>query len=193
MTMTYNDAWSTVEGTAVKMCKKYYIHGYEWQDMLQEARMELWDTLQLYDETKGVKLNTFYFIRLRNRMTKILQSTLSKKNYYNVSEYSKLDDENIERFISSDIVDPETALINEQTTKEWFDRFEHLHPHLKEIVGLRMRGLKQQEISDITGYSIGTVNGRLKLLKQFFKSEPSVEEIHAFNDELQSTLDRSKL
>ena len=193
MTLNYEDAWKKVEGTAVSMCQKYYIHGYEWQDMLQEARMELWDTLNFYDDSKGVKLNTFYYSRLRNRFTKILQATLAQKNYYNISEYSKLDDENIERFIPSDIVDPETALINDETTQEWFERFDNLHPHLRHIIDLRMRGYRQQDIADELGQSIGTVNGRFKLLRQFFKSEPSVDEIKSFNDEFQKTLDRGGL
>ena len=191
MTLSYDEAWKQVEGTAISLCQRYYIHGYNWEDMLQEARMELWDTLNLYDNDKGAKLNTFYYSRLRNRMTKILQRTIAQKNYYNIGDYSKLDDENIERFIPSDIVDPETALINDETTQEWFERFEHLHPHLKDIVNLRMQGYKQQQIADELGYSVGSINGRLKLLKKFFELTPSIDEIKAFNEELQATLDRS--
>lgn len=190
--MNYDSAWSSVEKTAFKMCHKYNIFGYEWEDLIQEARMELWETLKIYDETKGAKLNTLYYIRLRNRMTKILQKVSAKKNFYNLKQHSTLYDDDIEKFVPSNILDPETLIIRNETTKEWFEKFEHLHPHLKEILELRMKGLTLKEISDNTAFSFSTVVRRINLIKDFFKSEPSIEEIHAFNDELQSTLDRSK-
>lgn len=191
--LDFNTTWKSVEGTAKKMCGKYRISGYEFEDLMQEAMMVLFETIKLFDESYNVKINTFFYLRLRNRFASLLWKVTAQKNYYNVSEYSKLDDEGIETYLRSSYPNPEENLLREENNTLWRERYKALHPEFKKIIAYQMNGMTRREVSKKLNQSYSTTTGRLHKLRDLMSQNPSVEEIKQFNKSHRMTLKRNGL
>ena len=181
MTLDFNTTWQGVEGTAKQMCSKYHIVGYTFEDKMQEAMMELWDTIQMFDESKGAKLNTFYYIRLRNRFTKVLQKVTRKKNYYNNPNYSVMDEEGILMLIASKYPNPEQNALRMENLKDMTMLVDSIHPHYREIIEYLLQGLERKEIAKKMDLEYATFSNRILDLRKLMKTDLTPKDVRHFN------------
>lgn len=188
--MTFDEAWNSVHGTAINICKRFSIDGYEWDDLIQEARIAVLEALEKFDESRGAVFNTFYYYKLTSRLNVILKATKAQKNYYNVRRYAIDDNTELLNFAPSDILNPEQQLIKEYTTKTVFNNFNLLHDELKNIVIMKMNGMSFMDIAKELGVAHTVVYRKIRLLAELFKKEPTYDEIMEFNKEYESTIKR---
>ena len=181
MTLDFNTTWQSVEGTAKTMCSKYHIVGYTFEDKMQEAMMELWDTMQMFDESKGAKLNTFYYLRLRNRFTKVLHKVTRKKNYYNNPNYSVMDEEGILMLIASKYPNPEQNALRMENLKDMTMLVDSIHPHYREIIEYLLQGLERKEIAKKMDLEYATFSNRILDLRKLMKTNLTPKDIRQFN------------
>ena len=181
MTLDFNTTWKSVEGTAKQMCSKYHIIGYTFEDKMQEAMMELWDTMQMFDDSKGAKLNTFYYLRLRNRFTKVLQKVTRKKNYYNNPNYSVMDEEGIKLLIASNTPNPEQNALRMENLKDMTMLVDSIHPHYREIIEYLLQGLERKEIAKKMDLEYATFSNRILDLRKLMKTDLTPKDVRHFN------------
>ena len=181
MTLDFNTTWQSVEGTAKQMCGRYHIVGYTFEDKMQEAMMELWETMKLFDDSKGAKLNTFYYLRLRNRFTKVLQKVTRKKNYYNNPNYSVMDEEGIKLLIASKYPNPEQNALRMENLKDMTMLVDSIHPHYREIIEYLLQGLERKEIAKKMDLEYATFSNRILDLRRLMKTNLTPKDIRQFN------------
>jgi len=187
----FNMHWEQVAGTAYKFCKKYHISGYNFEDLLQEARMELHSTLVVYDKNKGASLNTYYYHRLRQRLQNLLNMAKAKKNKYNHFEHASFNDELITSLVSDDTESPEQLVLKQEREKELVDMVNAVHPLLRDIIILRFQGHTNAYIAQKYEVSTQTIVTRFRLVRNFLKTRPSIDEIKSFNDEYEQRLKKA--
>lgn len=184
--------WEQVAGTAYNFCNKYHISGYNFDDLLQEARMELYSTLAVYDKSKGASLNTYYYHRLRQRLQNLLNMAKAKKNKYNHFEHASFNDELITALVDdTGNENPEQWVLRKEREKELVDIVNALHPLLRDIVILRFQKYENKYIAEKYNVSVQTIVTRFRLVRNLLKSRPSINEIKAFNEEYQERLRKS--
>lgn len=163
--LDFERVWGEVEKTAHMMIRKFRIYGHEYDDLLQEARIECWKSWQDFDETHKVKFNTYFFVRLKNRFRKLYQLANRKRDYYNQHRNSKLNDHYIETFIESHYKDPEQTMIEEDLVNTLEANIKLLPHHLKRLVNLKIKGYKNNQIAERLGVSPTTIATWLKLVR----------------------------
>lgn len=193
MTLTDKDFlkhWKEVEGTAHKFCRKYHISGFDYEDLVQEAKMELYNTLQVYDKAKGASINTYFYHRLRQRFQNLLNMAKAKKNKYNHFEHASFNDDLIDVLVVDVRENPEELLLRNEREKELYDMVNALHFVLRDQIILKFKGYKHAEIAEKYGISKQAVVDRFKLIRNFLKTNPSMKEIEAFNIEYEGRMQR---
>jgi len=181
--------WEQVAGTAYNFCKRYHISGYNFDDLLQEARMELHSTLAIYDKSKGASLNTYYYHRLRQRLQNLLNMARAKKNKYNHFEHASFNDDLITALVDdTGNENPEQWVLRKEREKELVDIVNALHPLLRDIIILRFQGYDNEYISKQYDVSKQTIVIRFSLIRKFMATRPSFNEIKAFNEEFEKRL-----
>lgn len=186
----FNKYWKQVEGTAHKFCRKYHISGFTYEDLVQEARMELHSTLLLFDESKGASLNTYFYHRLRQRLQNLLNMTKAKKNKYNHFEHASYNDDLIKVLVSDDRSTPEEYVLRQEREKELYDLVNSLHPILRDHIILRFKGYNNNYIAKKYGVTPQAVVQRFGLIRNFLKTRPSKKEIEAFNIEYERRMSK---
>lgn len=165
--LEFERVWGEVENTAHMMIWNFdNIYGYEYEDLLQEARIECWKALKDFDATKGVKFNTYFFVRLKNRYRKLYQSANRKKDYYNQHRNSKLNDDLISKMIKSEYKTPEQIAIEEEEINTLEACIKRLPYPLKRMVNLKRKGYESKEIARRLGVSVTVIYSRLRDVKE---------------------------
>jgi len=161
--LDFERVWGNVEKTAHMMIRKFSnIYGYEYDDLLQEARIECWKALNDYDESQSVKFNTYFFVRLKNRYRKLYQESIRKKEYYNQHRNSKLNDDFIDKFIQSSQKNPLDLIIEEEEVNIIEECIKKLPYPLKRMINLKRKGYETQEIARRLGVSNTVIYSRLR-------------------------------
>jgi RNA polymerase sigma factor (sigma-70 family) len=164
--LDFERVWGEVEKTAHMMIRKFPIYGHEYDDLLQEARIECWKAFEDFDEKHNVKFNTYFFVRLKNRFRKLYQIANRKKEYYNQSRNSKLSDDFIEKFIESNYKTPEQLVIEEESARILKANINLLPYQLKRMVNLKIKGYETKVIAERFGVSSTTISTRLKTVRE---------------------------
>jgi RNA polymerase sigma factor (sigma-70 family) len=61
------------------IASRYWIPGYELDDLKQELRLELWKKIKMFDHTKEIRLRTWANTVMRNHMRRLLRDANAKK------------------------------------------------------------------------------------------------------------------
>lgn len=186
----FNNYWKQVEGTAHKFCRKYHISGFAYEDLVQEARMELHSTLLVFDENKGASLNTYFYHRLRQRLQNLLNMAKAKKNKYNHFEHASYGDDLIKVLVNDGRESPEDVVLRQEREKELYDLVHSLHPILRDDIIAKIKGKTNKEIADKQGLSPQAILQRFKLIHNFLKTRPNKKEIEAFNAEYERRMSK---
>lgn len=191
--MTFEEAWDEVKVNAIYVCKKFRIDNYDFDDLMQEARMEVMNALKLYDESRGMLFKNYYTLKLRSKFNVLINKEATKKNYYNVRNNSVLkDDEDFYAYVSTDMPNPEELVLKQEAQKEAYDTLQVLHPELRKILILKTLGYNAREIAEQLNFTSNLVYHRFRLIEKLFKKKPSFEEIEEFNKEYDRILEKRK-
>lgn len=178
--LDFERVWGQVEKTAHMMIRKFRnIYGYEYDDLLQEARIECWKAMNDYDENQKVKFNTYFFVRLKNRFRKLYQDSIRKKDYYNQHRNSKLTDDLIDKLIQSDYQTPEQIMVEEEEVNIIEECIKRLPYPLKRMVNLKRKGYESHEIARRLGVSTTVIYSRLREVRKVLE-RGDVEHVKRF-------------
>lgn len=72
-------AMSVLEHDIDWIASRYWIPGYDIDDLKQELRLELWRKIKLFDHTKEIKLRSWANTVMRNHMRRLLRDANRKK------------------------------------------------------------------------------------------------------------------
>jgi RNA polymerase sigma factor (sigma-70 family) len=61
------------------IASRYFIPGYELDDLKQELRLELWKKAKKFDHTKNVRLRTWANTVMRNKLRNLLRDATTQK------------------------------------------------------------------------------------------------------------------
>lgn len=186
----FNQYWEQVEGTAHKFCRKYYISGFAYDDLVQEARMELYSTLLAYDASKGASLNTYFYHRLRQRLQNLLNMAKAKKNKYNHFEHASYGDELINVLVNDNRLNPEELVLKQEREKELYDLVNSLHPIVRDDIISKFKGKNNTEIAENYGVTPQAIVQRFNTIYNFLKTRPNKKEIEAFNIEYERRMSK---
>ena len=85
---TYSErALTNLEPSIHFWCQRYYIKGYEIEDLEQEIRLHLWKKLRNFDHNNGVLIYTWGNQVIKNRLKDLLRHENRKKRRHNDSLY----------------------------------------------------------------------------------------------------------
>lgn len=160
--MNYEKMVTDNLGLAHMMVRKYPLpRGYDYEDMYQEACIELFKASKEYDESKGFKFSTIATTCMANRFNKILRDqNAAKRTGTCISMHTQtVDDMELMDLLSDDsVMDPVDEAIASET-------LEILMEEEETIVRLRMGGMSQEDIGKEIGYSQVHVYRKLRKLK----------------------------
>lgn len=162
--------WKSIEGTAHLLIRKYRIFGYEYEDMLQVARMVLFDALKEWDIDKGSKLNSYYYRKLEWKFQHMLARAHAKRNFYNYMQNAAFDGDLLLQIVEVNGMTPEEKTLSEEKQKSIVT---FIHKHLTEeekiILNLKYHGHKNKEIGQIMQYTASNVYLKIKNIRKKFK------------------------
>ena len=168
------EKWSEVKKVANAMCNKFHIDGMDKDDLMQEARLEVINTMKSYDESKGASFKTYYFYKLRSRLQVILSHVKTQKNYFNVKQYAANNDiggegeEDIFHYIASKDLNPEQKAIKDENMEYVYSKLSKLNKEFRIIVKLRSQGVSANEIGKKLGINFQQVFVRMRVIKDLF-------------------------
>lgn len=85
---TYSErALANLEPSVHFWCQRYYIKGYELEDLEQEVRLHLWRKLRNFDPNNGVLIYTWGNWVIKNRLKDLLKHENRKKRRHDDSFY----------------------------------------------------------------------------------------------------------
>jgi len=143
----FERVWASVEKTAHLLIRKFKVYGFEYEDLLQEARIECWKALQDFDESQNVKFNTYFFVRFKNRLRTLYQLASRKKEYYNQHRNSKLTDDLISAMIRSDTKDPLHEAMHQEQLEILQSNIKLLPKKIQRILELKSQGFEVSQIA----------------------------------------------
>jgi RNA polymerase sigma factor (sigma-70 family) len=179
--LSFERVWVDVEKTAHLMIRRFRIYGYEYEDLLQEARIECWKALEDFDPNQNVKFNTYFFVRLKNRFRKLYQDANRKKDYYNQHRNSKLNDDLILKFIESNTKNPYEKVIEEENLKQLNEMISLFPKKIIRILQLKVEGFNSLQIGKKVTLSKVTVNKILKKARELLE-EGDPDKIIAYGE-----------
>jgi RNA polymerase sigma factor (sigma-70 family) len=143
----FERVWASVEKTAHLLIHKFKVYGFEYEDLLQEGRIECWKALQDFDDSQGVKFNTYFFVRFKNRLRTLYQLASRKKEYYNQHRNSKLTDDLISAMIRSDTKDPLHEAMHQEQLEILQSNIKLLPKKIQRILELKSQGFEVSQIA----------------------------------------------
>lgn len=61
------------------VASRYFVPGYDLDDLKQELRLELWNKIKRFDHTKEIRLRTWANTVMRNHLRRLLRDATTKK------------------------------------------------------------------------------------------------------------------
>lgn len=61
------------------VASRYWIDGYNKDDLKQELRLKLWESIKMFDHTKEVRLRAWANTVMRNHLRRLLRDSTTKK------------------------------------------------------------------------------------------------------------------
>jgi len=153
-----------VKNIASKYYQKVMNKGVEFQDLIQEGNIGLFNAINGYN----AKFNTLFYsyacLCIERRLTVFCRGLCSKKSeILNNCYYS---DDLFANYISNGISDQD-KYIDERFRQEEFIRYKNYFNILdSSIFQLRYNGFTYKEISELLDISISTVDGRLSKIRR---------------------------
>ncbi len=168
--LDFERVWASVEKTAHLLIRRFKIYGFEYEDLLQEGRIECWKSIKDFDESHNVKFNTYFFARFKNRLRKLYQDANRKKDYYNQHRNSKLTDDMISRVIKSDMKDPLYEAVNQEQLELLIENIKLLPKSVQRILELKSQGWEVSQISRKVVLSKVSIHKLLKTVQELLKT-----------------------
>lgn len=169
---TDNSALETLlasyDGYISKLVSGFTITGYQWDDLMQEARSAFCSAVKAYRLTSGVKFSTYAAVCINNRLGDLLKGSLADKRAWTVMS---IDDEDVNLELASDELGPEEKFIEEEMREEFFDVVkEALTDFEYKVTQLFLEGYKYKDIAhaleaeypDATAKSVDNALSRAK-------------------------------
>ncbi len=178
----FERVWASVEKTAHLLIRKFKVYGFEYEDLLQEARIECWKALQDFDESQNVKFNTYFFVRFKNRLRTLYQLAGRKKEYYNQHRNSKLTDDLITAVIKSNVRDPLNEAVHQEQLEILKENIKLLPKKIIRIMQLKSQGYEISEIARKVTLSKVSVHNYLNRAKKVLKTGDP-KKVKAFTEE----------
>lgn len=162
---------------ASKIARSYFLIGAETEDIVQEAMLGLYSACRSFVEgsasfksfatlciTRAVQTAVKKANRVKNKM---LNESLSLSNQGSIFIKSKDDEELINLYIPSDILDPENAILAEEQKMEMNKVInERLSIKEKKVLILYLQGLTYSQIAEKLGENIKTVDNAITRTKK---------------------------
>ena len=132
------------------------------RDIAQESFIELWRNNQINEDDEHIK--AFLYVTTRNKALNHLKHKKVKENY--IRENNSLMES--ERFYMNQLIEQETIGMVQNA-------IDKLPEQARKVVLLKLEGLKNKEIAEITGISVETVKYHktraFKILKENLKDK----------------------
>lgn len=127
----FNELLTVSTPITISLVTKYFMRGYETEDMMQEARFALLESVNTYDETTGMPFLKYYHMRLTNHFNMLIRREHTDKRKANITANS-LDNlmEDMGQYIqgtSCVLTHPENVMIAKEAFElymEFLSRFE---------------------------------------------------------------------
>jgi RNA polymerase sigma-70 factor, ECF subfamily len=134
-------------------------------DVVQEVFCQLWEKRKVLDITTSVK--AYLFTSIKNRAFNHLKTENLK---------SKVKNQFFQDLVLVDHATPEKLLVNQEVAQKISSLIQNLPEKAKEVYRLRyVENLKQKEIAYQLEISENTVEKHLSYIRNYFKSNYSVE------------------
>jgi RNA polymerase sigma factor (sigma-70 family) len=132
----------------LKVTSKYYFKDFDRDDIFQEARSILVESIKTYRSDKGMDFISFYEMSLGNHLNMLVRREFTHKRKANMKAYSL--DELVEKTgghiqgVSPIMTQPEDAAIARETLDQYIDE---LSPFEKEVFLQFIGGITEEMIS----------------------------------------------
>lgn len=147
-----------------KACREYAVRlkrlGYDWDDLMQVARMVLHRASQLFQTDDEVQFRKYYKTALRRKFYDICQTSDA------MSVSLQLSSEICGDYVRDWIVGHSTLDTTVCSVNEFLSK---LPTSLHDLTLARMSGMSKQEVCDENGYSLSVVDRDLKKLRKLYK------------------------
>lgn len=162
---------------ASKIARSYFLVGAESEDILQEAMLGLYSACRTF-ETGGASFKSFAnlcitravqsAVKRANRLkNKMLNDSVSLSNQGSILIDGKSENEDIDLYIPSNILDPENALLAEERKAELNKIInENLSIKEKKVLVLYLNGLSYAQIAEKLGENTKSVDNAITRTKK---------------------------
>lgn len=171
------DAYSD---TIRAICRRYYLVGGSQEDLFQEGMIGFLEACKNFDTAKGdyhsSAFKKFALLCIKRQILDAIKHANAKKNQplNNYISFNQKNDENQEfelefnsSFINYTDFDPETIIMNQETTDEQLKILaENLSQSEKQVLNLYLAGLPQSKIAVKLNKSVKQIDNAIQRIKK---------------------------
>ncbi len=157
------------------LLKEYNIIGYEVSDLYQEGLIGLLQAINTYKEKENTSFNTYASKCIKNNiMTSIKQSFRQKNrilnNSYSLDKLFEESNESYYNLLKDNSFEPSKMLFGNEDENDVIKRIKGRLSKTENIIfDLKMKGLKNSEISDLLGKNKKYIENALNRINRKYK------------------------
>ncbi len=157
------------------LLKEYNIIGYEVSDLYQEGLIGLLQAINTYKEKENTSFNTYASKCIKNNiMTSIKQSFRQKNrilnNSYSLDKLFEESNESYYNLLKDNSFEPSKMLFGNEDENDVIKRIKGRLSKTENIIfDLKMKGLKNSEISDLLGKNKKYIENTLNRINRKYK------------------------
>lgn len=165
------------------VCRRYFLMGGSQDDLFQEGMIGLIEACKSFDKNKGdydsVTFKKFAMICIKRQILDAIKHANTKKNQplNTYVSFNQKNDENEDYELEFDNsylnyldVDPETIVLNQETTNEQMKILkEKLSVAELDVLDLYLKGLSQSKIAEMLGKSVKQIDNAIQRIKNKVK------------------------
>ena len=156
--------------------KKYFFHGGDREDVMQEAMIGLLKAINAYDENKNASFTTFALLCIKRQIITALKNSNSGKNRILTMAVSTSSDDEDEADLTYDnksfnFYNPEEIYLSKEKMK-YLNKYlkTHLSPMENEIFEYMLAEMTYTEIAEKTGRELKSVDNSIQRIKKKLKT-----------------------
>ena len=149
-----------------KIASKYYVKGYDEEDLKQEGRLSLVRAVKLYDgqssfknyASKCIKNSVLTLIKKANRL-----KNLPLKDYVSLSGLAETDDADKNKILSTKKLSPEEDFIEKEKATELFEKIKiNLSAYEFTVFSLYLDGYSYEEIKNRVNKDVKSIDNAIQ-------------------------------
>lgn len=164
----------------VRICARpFFLSGGDSEDLIQEGMLGLLSAIREYDPAKGASFKTYAETCIRNRIQSAIRSAARKKHAPlndGISLDDVLSDESQSLGTQFFQRSPEEQVLARETEREFISAYSRRLSKLEaQILDLYLNGLSYQEMSQLTGRDVKSVDNAIQRIRRKLAKLPSGE------------------